>query len=83
MKKYFKRLWDALWASTDVDEKAEAALKEVKARIAEMKKEIADVQEAAKSTVAQAKDVVDAAKGKKRRGRKSNSRHKTNKNSKK
>ena len=83
MKEYFKRLWNALWASTDVDEKAEAALKEVKARIAEMKKEIADVQEAAKSTVAQAKDVVDAAKGKKRRGRKSNSRHKTNKNSKK
>ena len=83
MKKYFKRLWDAIWDSTDVDEKAEAALIEVKARIAEMKKEIADVQEAAKSTGAQAKDVVDAAKGKKRRGRKSNSRHKTNKNSKK
>ena len=83
MKEYFKKLWNALWASTDVDEKAEAALIEVKARIAEMKKEIADVQEAAKSTVAQAKDVVDAAKGKKRRGRKSNSRHKTNKNSKK
>ena len=83
MKKYFKRLWDALWASTDVDEKAEAALKEVKARIAEMKKEIADVKAAAKNTVEQAKDVVDAAKVKKRRGRKSNSRHKTNKNSKK
>ena len=83
MKKYFKRIWEAIWDSTDVDEKAEAALIEVKARIAEMKKEIADVQEAAKSTVAQAKDVVDAAKGKKRRGRKSNSRHKTNKNSKK
>ena len=83
MKEYFKKLWNALWASTDVDEKAEAALKEVKARMAEMKKEIADVKAAAKSTVAQAKDVVDAAKGKKRRGRKSNSRHKTNKNSKK
>ena len=83
MKEYFKKLWNALWASTDVDEKAEAALKEVKARIAEMKKELADVKAAAKNTVAQAKDVVDAAKGKKRRGRKSNSRHKTNKNSKK
>ena len=83
MKEYFKRLWNALWASTDIDEKAEAALKEVKARMAEMKKEIADVKAAAKSTVAQAKDVVDAAKGKKRRGRKSISRHKTNKNSKK
>lgn len=82
MKEYFKRLWNALWASTDVDEKAEAALKEVKARIAEMKKEIADVQAAAKSTVAQAKDVVDAAKGKRRRGRKTYKR-KTNNNSKK
>ena len=48
-----------------------------------MKKEIADVKAAAKNTVEQAKDVVDAAKGKKRRGRKSNNRRKTNKNSKK
>ena len=38
MKKYLKRLWNALWDSTDIDEKAEAALKEAKARIAEMKK---------------------------------------------
>ena len=37
MKKYFKRLWKALWDSTDLDEKAEAALKEAKARIAEKK----------------------------------------------
>ena len=70
MKEYFKRLWNALWASTDLDEKAEAALKEAKARIAEMKKELADVKHAAKNTIAQTKDVVDAAKGKKRRGRK-------------
>ena len=70
IKSYFKRLWNAIWDSTDIDEKAEAALKEAKARIAEMKKELADVKHAAKNTVAQAKDVVDAAKGKKRRGRK-------------
>ena len=70
LKSYFKRLWNALWDSTDLDEKAEAALKEAKARVAEMKKELADVKHAAKNTVAQAKDVVDAAKGKKRRGRK-------------
>ena len=82
MKKYFKRLWNALWASTDVDEKAEAALIEVKARIAEMKKELADVKAAAKNTVAQAKDVVDAAKGKRRKGRKPYKRR-TNNNSKK
>ena len=70
MKKYFERLWNAIWDSTDIDERAEAALKEAKARIAEMKKELADVKHAAKNTVAQAVDVVDAAKGKKRRGRK-------------
>ena len=70
MKEYFVRLWNALWASTDLDERAEAALKEAKVRIAEMKKELADVKKAAKNVVAQSKDVVDAAKGKKRKGRK-------------
>ena len=67
MKEYFVRLWNALWDSTDLDEKAEAALKEAKARIAEMKKELADVKKAAKNVAAQSKDVLDAAKGKKNR----------------
>ena len=70
MKKYFKRLWCAIWDSTNIDEKAAAALKEAKSRISEMKKELADVKKAAKNTIAQAVDVVDAAKGKKRRGKK-------------
>ena len=70
MKSYFKRLWEALWNSTTIDEKAEAAIKEVKARLTEMKKELADVKKAAKNVVAQSKDVIDAAKGKKRRGKK-------------
>ena len=70
MKEYFKRLWNALWASTDLDERAVAAIKEAKARVAEMKKELADVKNAAKTVIEQSKDVVDAAKGKKRRGRK-------------
>ena len=70
LKSYFKRLWNALWDSTDLDEKAEAALKEAKARVAEMKKELADVKKAAKNVAAQTKDVIDAAKGKKRRGKK-------------
>ena len=86
MKEYFKRLWNALWASTDLDEKAEAALKEAKARIAEMKKELADVKKAAKNVAAQSKDVLDAAKGKKRRGKKPykkfKNKTKTNNNSK-
>ena len=70
MKEYFKRLWKALWDSTDLDERAAAAVKEAKARIAEMKKELADVKKAAKNVVNQSKDVFGAAKGKKRRGKK-------------
>ena len=70
MKSYFKRLWNAIWDSTNIDEKAIAALKEAKARISEMKKELADVKKAAKNVVAQSKDVIGAAKGKKRKGRK-------------
>ena len=52
-----------------------------------MKKELADVKNAAKNVVAQSKDVVDAAKGKKRRGKKPYKKYKnkkkTNNNSKK
>ena len=83
IKSYFKRLWKALWDSTDLDERAAAALKEAKSRISEMKKELADVKKAAKNVVAQSIDVVDAAKGKKRRGKKPNNKIKTNNNSKK
>ena len=70
IKNYLKRLWNAILDSTDLDERAIAAIKEAKARVAEMKKELADVKKAAKNVVAQSKDVVDAAKGKKRRGKK-------------
>lgn len=47
-----------------------------------MKKELADVKHAAKNVVEQSKDVVGAAKGKRRKGRKPYKR-KTNNNSKK
>ena len=82
MKEYFKRLWNVLWDSTDLDEKAVAALKEAKSRISEMKKELADVKKAAKNVITQSIDVVDAAKGKKRRGKKPYNKNKTNNNSK-
>ena len=86
MINYFKRLWNALWASTDLDERAVAAIKEAKARVAEMKKELADVKNAAKNVVAQSIDVFQASKGKKRRGRKpyykNKKKNKTNNNSK-
>ena len=83
MKEYFKRLWCAIWASTEIDEKAAAALKEAKARLANVKKELADVKKAAKNVIAQSIDVVDAAKGKKRRGKKPYNKNKTNNKSKK
>ena len=86
MKKYLKRLWNALWASTDLDEKAEAAIKEAKKRVEMMKLELADLKKAAKKAFEQSKDVVEAAKGKRRRGRKpyyKNKKKKTNSNSKK
>ena len=46
-----------------------------------MKKELADVKKAAKNVVNQSKDVIGAAKGKKRRGKKpyKNKKRKTNK----
>ena len=80
MIKYFKRLWNALWNSTTIDEKAEAALKETKTRLKAMRRELVDVKNAFKNVANQSKDVLEAAKGKKRRGRKP--RYKKNKKSK-
>ena len=63
MKDYLKNLWDTLWAKTTIDE-------ELKSRYDEVVKELEDVKISAKQVVKQSKDVVKAAKGKKRRGRK-------------
>ncbi|MDB4339308.1 eukaryotic translation initiation factor 3 subunit E [bacterium] len=63
MKDYLKNLWNALWAKTTIDE-------ELKSRYDEVVKELEDVKVSAKQVVKQSKDVVKAAKGKKRRGRK-------------
>ena len=76
MIEYLKNLWNALWAKTTIDE-------EFKSRYDEVVKELADVKKAAKNVAKQTKDVVDADKGKKRRGRKSTNRRKTNNNFKK
>ncbi len=83
IKNYFKRLWKALLDSTELDERAIAAIAEAKVRVEEMKKELADVKRAAKNVVDQSKDVVSAAKGKRRKGRKPYNKRKTNNNSKK
>ena len=79
IKNYFKRLWNALWNSTTIDEKAEAALKETKTRLKAMKKELVDVKNAFKNVASQSKDVFDVAKGNKRRGRKPQNKKKTKK----
>ena len=75
MIQYLKNLWNALWAKTTIDE-------EFKSRYDEVVKELADVKKAAKNVARQTVDVVEAAKGKKRRGRKSNYRHKKTNNNK-
>ena len=72
---YLKNLWNALWAKTTIDE-------EFKSRYDEVVKELADVKKAAKNVARQTVDVIEAAKGKKRRGRKSNYRHKKTNNNK-
>ena len=64
-----KRLWVKLWSKTEVDDKIIAAAKEGKARVKRMGEELSDVGDSLKEVANQAGDVVDAAKGKKRRGR--------------
>ena len=75
MMEYLKNLWNALWAKTTIDE-------EFKSRYDEVVKELADVKKAANNVARQTVDVIEAAKGKKRRGRKSNYRHKKTNNNK-
>ena len=65
MKEYLIRLWNAIWASTDLDEKAIAVVKETKTRAKAVKKELVDV--------------VDAAKGKKKKGKKPSKKNKKTK----
>ena len=54
----------------DAVEDVKEVVKETKRRVKAVKKEIKDVAVAAKEVINQAGDVVDAAKGKKRQGRK-------------
>ena len=82
MKKYLKNFWNWLKDLTTLDERTAELYGEAKNRAKEVKKEFDDVKEAAKNVVNQSKDIVDAVKGKKKRGRKPNYKTKTN-NSKK
>jgi len=59
---FLKRLWKKLWSKTEVDDIVIERAKRVK-------EELKDVGASLKEVGNQAGDVVEAAKGKKRRGR--------------
>tara|TARA_R110000824_G_scaffold241912_1_gene430684 strand:- start:190 stop:447 length:258 start_codon:yes stop_codon:yes gene_type:complete len=61
---------DFLLNKTTVDEKIVEIAKETGRRLDNMKEEIKDVGKAAKETINQLDDIVDAAKGEERKGRK-------------
>jgi len=71
--KHLKRFWNWLLGKTTIDEKIEAkvdeVVEEVKERVDRIKEEFSDVKEAISEVADQAGDVIDADKGKKRRGR--------------
>jgi hypothetical protein len=66
------QFWNWLRNKTTLDEKAVKVYDEVKDRAKEMADEFKDVKKALKNVAAQSKDVIDASKGKKRRGRPKN-----------
>tara|TARA_R110002020_G_scaffold117232_2_gene267959 strand:- start:47 stop:265 length:219 start_codon:yes stop_codon:yes gene_type:complete len=63
------QFWNWILGKTTLDEKAVEIYDEVKDRAEEMANEFKDVKKALKNVAAQSKDVIDASKGKKRRGR--------------
>jgi len=70
IKSLLNKFWFWLRSKTTLDEKAIDVYEEAKSRAKEINKEFKDVKKALKNAANQTKDVVDAAKGKKRRGRK-------------
>lgn len=67
-----KEFWGWLLGKTTLDEKAIKIYDETKDRAKEMAKEFKDVKKALKNVAIQSKDVINASKGKKRRGRPKN-----------
>lgn len=69
-KKYFKDVWSLLWSKTEIDEKAIAAIEEIKRRYQLTSDEVADVIKTIKEVGNQVEDIGGALKGHKRKGRK-------------
>jgi F0F1-type ATP synthase membrane subunit b/b' len=58
-----------VFSKTTVDEKVVEVVEEVSDRVKAVKKEVKDVKKALGDAVDESQDIVEAAKGKKRRGR--------------
>jgi methyl-accepting chemotaxis protein len=73
--KHLKQMWTWFWSTTTIDERVEkkvaTAKEEVKRRVRRVKEELQDVKEASEEVLSQVKDIAAAAKGSRRKGRKS------------
>ena len=76
VKKFVKDAWTWVWGKTEVDEKALAAVAEVKRRYKLTTAELKDVAKALKEVGNQIGDIDDAIAGKDRKGRKKNGKNK-------
>ena len=63
-------MWSLLWSKTEIDEKAIAAIEEIKRRYQLTSDEVADVIKTIKEVGNQVEDIGGALKGHKRKGRK-------------
>jgi hypothetical protein len=75
-KQYCKDVWNYIWSKTTVDEKAIAAVKEIKRRYKLTSNELRDVANAIKEVGKQVGDIDNALRGEERKGRKSGTKNK-------
>ena len=75
-KQYCKDVWDYIWSKTTVDEKAIAAVKEIKRRYKLTSDELRDVAKAIKEVGNQLGDIDNALRGEERKGRKNGRKNK-------
>ena len=76
IKKFVKDGWNRLLGKTTVDEKAIAAVKEIKRRYKLTTEELRDVAKAIKEVGNQVGDIDNALKGEERKGRKNGTKNK-------
>lgn len=76
IKKFVKDGWNWLLGKTTVDEKAIAAVKEIKRRYKLTTEELKDVAKAIKEVGNQVGDIDNALKGEERKGRKNGTKNK-------